>query len=121
MAVALGTDNKLYYVAPSSKRYKDIDRKLTDADIAKAYDINTYRAKYKDGILDKDDQMNGVYMPMLIAEEVAEAVPEAAIIRDGKVEDWNHRVLIPVMFQMLKSQKKEIEKLRSLINQNGIA
>ena len=121
MAVALGTDNKLYYVAPSSKRYKDIDRKLTEADIAKVYDINTYRAKYKDGILDKDDQMNGVYMPMLIAEEVAKAVPEAAIIRDGKVEDWNHRVLIPVMFQMLKSQKEEIEKLRSLINQKGIA
>lgn len=118
--VVMGNAHRLYYTS-SSKRYKDIDRKLTEADIAKAYDINTYRAKYKDSILDKDDQMNGVYMPMLIAEEVAEAVPEAAIIRNGKVEDWNHRVLIPVMFQMLKSQKKEIEKLRSLINQKGIA
>ena len=39
-------------------------------------------------------------------------MPEAAIHMDGKIEDWNYRVMIPAMFAMLKQQKSEIDSLK---------
>jgi hypothetical protein len=55
--------------------------------------------------------MAGKYLPMLVAEDVAEILPEA-VIRDaeGQVEDWNYRTLIPVMIEMIKSLKEEVKR-----------
>ena len=104
--------NNRVYRQSSSRRYKDIDRPLTAEDVNRFYDLNVYRAKYKDGVLDKDDPGVGKYMPMFIAEEVDDILPEAAVRESGLVEDWNDRVMIPVMFQMIKDQKAEIDALK---------
>ena len=101
------------YTSASSKRYKDIFREMTAEDIEKAFKIQPVIAKYKDGYLAKDDERNGVSYPMFIAEDVEKYIPEAADHRDGKTEDWNTRVMIPVMFQMIKSLKAEIAELKS--------
>lgn len=97
----------------SSARYKDIYDELTAEDVEGLYGIEVRYAKYKDGILAEDDPWNGKVMPMLIAENVEEHLPEAVIYdADGQVEDWNYRVMLPVMLQMIKSQKAEIDALR---------
>ncbi len=57
---------------------------------------------------------------MLLAEDVERYVPTAAVHdSSGATIDWNPRVLIPVMFQMLKSQKTEIDTLKELGNTGG--
>jgi hypothetical protein len=100
----------------SSKRYKDIDRELTEKDVEKAYDIKVYRAKYKEGYLKKSDPKDGVYMPMFIAENVEECIPEAVYYKEGKVEDWDFHVIIPVQHQMILDQNRRIKELESKVD-----
>ena len=76
------------------------------------YDIEPVWAKYKDGYLADDDIFNGKNMPMFLAEDVEKHMPEAAVYKNGKIEDWNYRVMIPAMFAMLKQQKSEIDSLK---------
>lgn len=103
----------LAYLSESSKRIKDIDRKLTEDDVKALYDISVYRAKYKDGYLSESDQRNGKYYPMFIAEDVEEFFPDAVDLdEDGNARDWNYRVLVPAMFQMIKSQKEELTAMQ---------
>ena len=103
----------LAYLSESSKRIKDIDRKLNESDVEALYDISVYRAKYKDGYLSESDQRNGKYYPMFIAEDVEEFFPDAVDLdEDGNARDWNYRVLVPAMFQMIKSQKEELTAMR---------
>lgn len=100
----------------SSKRYKDIDRELTAKDIEKAYDIKVYRAKYKEGYLQKSDPKDGVYMPMFVAENVEECIPEAVYYKNDKVEDWDFHVIIPVQHQMILDQNRRIKELKSEVD-----
>jgi hypothetical protein len=109
----LGVDStgEVYKVSSSSIRYKDVDRQLEPRDVEKLFSLPVYSAKYKDGYLAEHDPMNGKYMPMLVAEDLESLLPEA-VIRDekGQAEDWNYRVLIPVMIEMIKSLKEEVKK-----------
>lgn len=98
------------YLSSSSERYKDVQKNLECME--QWYDIEPVWAKYKDGYLADDDAFNGKNMPMFLAENVEKHMPEAAVYKDGKIEDWNYRVMIPAMFAMLKQQKSEIESLK---------
>ena len=60
---------------------------------------------------------NEKYMPMFLAEDVKKHMPEAAIYKDGKIEDWNYRVMIPAMFAMLKEQHEEIKELKQTVKE----
>lgn len=101
------------YHASSSKRYKDIGNPISDDDLSEWYKIQPVWAKYKDGYLKEDDGHNGKYLPMFIAEDVEEHLPEAASHLDGKTEDWNFRIMIPAMFEMIRSQKRQIDELKT--------
>lgn len=106
----------LAYLSSSSKQYKDIKRDMSDEDCKNLYAIQPVIAKYKDGYLAEDDALCGAYMPMFIAEDVKEHFPEATRNNsNGEVEDWNFRVMIPAMFQMIKSQKAQIDSLTERI------
>lgn len=104
----------------SSIRYKKIMKNMDQDNILMLYHIQPVIAKYKEGYLAKEDPRVGVQFPMLIAEDVEKHFPEAVDYNEnGEVENWNHRIMIPAMFQMIKSQKetidtqeKEIEKLK---------
>lgn len=98
------------YLSSSSKRYKDVKKNLKCME--QWYDIEPVWAKYKNGYLADDDVFNGKNMPMFLAEDVEKHMPEAAVYKDGKIEDWNYRVMIPAMFAMLKQQKSEIDSLK---------
>lgn len=103
------------YLSSSSKRYKTVQKNLEC--MQQWYDIEPVWAKYKDGYLADDDIFNGKNMPMFLAEDVEKNMPEAAVYKDGEIEDWNYRVMIPAMFAMLKQQKTEIDSLKQELDE----
>lgn len=106
----------LAYLSSSSERYKDVQEDLQCME--QWYNIQPVWAKYKDGYLTDDDIFNGKNMPMFLAEDVEKHIPEAAVYnKDGKIEDWNYRVMIPAMFTMLKQQKSEIDSLKQELDE----
>ena len=114
--LVIGSDDIIYKTS-SSIRYKDIKSDLLSSNIESIYNIQPKIAKYKQGILSQTDQANGMYMPMFIAQDVYKYCPEAVIFnQNGEVQDWNFRVLLPVMFQMIKDQKKQIQELKKEVN-----
>lgn len=97
--------------AASSQRYKIIDRELTTKDIESLYNIKVVFAKYKDDYLSDTDERFNKNMPMFIAEDVDEHFPIAVDHINGQAENWNFRIMIPAMFQMIKDQKSRIDTL----------
>lgn len=113
----LKLDGTVVRSASSAKRYKDVREDIDPQSIEKWYDIQTVWAKYKDGYLSSEDENYGKYMPMFLADDVEQHMPEAAIHMDGKIEDWNYRVMIPAMFAMLKQQKSEMNSLKQELDE----
>lgn len=101
----------------SSRRYKNIGRDISPEDLEKWYGIEPVWAEYKDGYLTKGDENEGRYIPMFIAENTDEYLPEATRHENGLVEDWNYRVMIPAMFAMLKQQHEEIIELKQIVKE----
>nr|DAV82162.1 MAG TPA: tail protein [Caudoviricetes sp.] len=108
---------QLMLKSSSSKRYKDIGNNIAEQEIEEWYNIEPLWAKYKEGYLVKGDENEGRYIPMFIAENVEAFFPEATRHQNGLVEDWNERIMIPAMFAMIKSQKKQLDRQKELINQ----
>lgn len=108
-----GSNNyRLYRGTNSSKRYKNSIRNMTEDDVKSLYQIQPVMAKFNLDILDKSDERYDILHPMFIAENVNEYFPEAVDHNsDGSSENWNQKVMIPAMFQMIKSQKETIDKL----------
>lgn len=104
-----------YKVSSSSKRYKDVGDIISEKDIENWYNIRPLWAKYKAGYLMEDDENEGKYLPMFIAEDVEKYFPQAVIHEGSQVEDWNYRIMIPAMFAMIKQQKEEIESLKKAV------
>lgn len=113
----LKLDGTVVRSASSAKRYKDVREDIDAQSIENWYNIQTVWAKYKDGYLSSEDENYGKYMPMFLADDVEQHMPEAAIHMDGKIEDWNYRVMIPAMFAMLKQQKSEIDSLKQELDE----
>lgn len=92
------------YLSSSSKRYKDhvTNMKLDEAEKLLAVPVVWYR--YKDGYLSRSDRLNGKELPGFYAEDIYEAFPEAAQLNEtGEIEDWNYRVIIPVMLRLIQN------------------
>lgn len=113
----LKLDGTVVRSASSAKRYKDVREDIDAQSIENWYSIQTVWAKYKDGYLSSEDENSGKYMPMFLADDVEQHMPEAAIHMDGKIEDWNYRVMIPAIFAMLKQQKLEIDSLKQELDE----
>ena len=113
----LKLDGTVVRSASSAKRYKDVREDIDAQSIENWYSIQTVWAKYKDGYLSSEDENSGKYMPMFLADDVEQHMPEAAIHMDGKIEDWNYRVMIPAMFAMMKQQKSEIDSLKQELDE----
>ena len=81
-------------------------------DVEDLYDIQPMWAKYKPDYLSENDERYNVEFPMFIAEDVEKYAP-LAVDHDenGQAENWNYRVMIPYMFQMIKNQKQIIDNL----------
>lgn len=104
-------------IASSAKRYKDIRSDISEQEIEEWYNITPVWAKYKEGYLSQSDENSDKYLQMFLADDVEKHMPEAAVHRNGKIEDWNYRVMIPAMFAMIKNQKSEIDLLKQELNE----
>lgn len=110
-------DYRLRAYGSSSERYKILGDSLTEEFIESLYNIEPIKARYKDGYLEEHDERVGVEFPMFRAEDVDIYFPLAVDHIDGKAENWNERIMIPAMFAMIKSQKKQLDRQEKLINQ----
>lgn len=107
----------LAYLASSSKRYKKHVSDVTSDQADKILDIPVINFKYKDGYLDKNDPLNEKSMPGFYAEDIEKIIPEATQYNDkGEPEDWNYRILIPLMVKSLQDKDKKIKELESRLN-----
>lgn len=95
------------YLSSSSKRYKDHISDMSLREAEKILDIPVVWFRYKEGYLDPNDQMAGKNIPGLYAEDVYNNFPEAAYSNaDGKIENWNERMIIPAMLKLIQELYK---------------
>lgn len=100
----------------SSERYKEEIKDIEDFNASDLYDVHVRQFKYKKDWLEKDDEKQGMFIPGLIAEEVEEAIPIATIHNaKGQTENWDERILLPLMLKLLQDQHKEIELLKEKV------
>ncbi len=117
--VGIGTDSPSYklevagtfYSAGSSIDYKkhvtdlDVDSSLIHSLRPVSYN---YKKEYKDfGYNVKEGKQIG-----LVSEEVAETIPELAIMKDGRPKNVDYQKLAVVLLAEVQSLKKDIEELK---------
>lgn len=99
------------YLSSSSKRYKDHIADMTLNEAKKILDVPVIWFKYKENYLSPTDWLNGKKLPGFYAEDVYSIFPEAAQLNEeGKPEDWNFRILIPLMLKLIQNLYEEKEK-----------
>lgn len=114
---AKANGNNLAYASSSSRRYKhDIEHELTkDRDPHNLLKIAPAQFVFNEDHKLQYPDMFGKTVPGLIAEEVAEAYPSAAICNPetGEIESWDERRIIPGMLALIQEQEKRIKDLES--------
>lgn len=107
----------------SSKRFKH-DIKLLENDELnpdKLYEIPVIQFKYNDDHIAKNSQYKGKDIIGLIAEDVEKIYPIATWYdEEGRVEDWNEKLIIAGMLKLIQDQHKEIEALKERLDHNGL-
>lgn len=99
------------YLSSSSKRYKDHIASMTLDEAKRMLNVPVIWFKYKENYLNPEDWLNGKKMPGFYAEDIYSIFPEAAQLNEkGEPEDWNFRVLIPVMLKLIQNLYEEKEK-----------
>lgn len=100
------------YLSSSSKRYKDHIANMTLDEAKRMLNVPVIWFKYKENYLSPEDWLNGKKMPGFYAEDIYSIFPEAAQLNEkGEPEDWNFRVLIPVMLKLIQNLYEEKEKI----------
>ena len=117
-----GGDQKVYYNSnevavrsSSSLRYKHDVKPIEDADLNphKLLDLPVVQFEWNaDHPLQYAD-MEGKTIPGIIAEDVEKIYPSATIHKDGQVESWDERRLIPGMLALIQEQDKKIKSLEA--------
>ena len=109
--------NRSGYIAvdgSSSKRYKHDIADLTaeELDPHRLYGLTAKQFVFNEDHPLQYGDMAGQTLPGFIAEDVAEVYPAAVIHKDGEVENWDERRIIPGMLQLIQEQKQEIDELK---------
>lgn len=108
--LVMDANNSVCKMSSSSKRYKKHVGDLTAEQAEKALDIPVVWFRYKKGYLEKNDYFYGKAIPGFYAEDVCKCIPEAVQINDdGTVEDWNYRILVPIMMKLIQNLYKQKE------------
>ena len=104
------------HTSSSSKKYKTNIEILNNEEIQKLYNIPVYTFQYKKDFLSEEDERRNKIMPGFIVEDWEEIMPIAVdhnTTRDGEARNmWNSQIIIPLMFQMIKNNHTEIQRLR---------
>lgn len=107
-----------YRSSSSSKRYKhDIAPLSEKLNSEKLLNIPVHQYIYNLDYIDEADQRYNTEIPGFIAEEVHEAYPIAAEVVDGQIEDWNQRMIIPPMLDLIQKLWKRVDELEDEIKE----
>lgn len=113
-----GTGSALYLTSAgfikkssSSKRYKKHVSFMEADDVEKLYLLRPVYFKYKEGLIDKNEEDYDSEIPGFYAELVGKYFPEAVIHNGkGQIEDWDPRKLIPGMLKLIQLQKGQLDR-----------
>ena len=79
--------------------------------------IPVVRFKYRDGYLCKDDELYGKTIPGFYAENINKVLPNVVMHdENGVPEDWNYRILVPLMVKMIQGMAQRIEVLERRVS-----
>lgn len=102
-----GADDSVCLRSSSSKRYKEHIRNMKINEAERLLDAPVVWFRYKSGYLNPRDRFAGQPIPGFYAEDIYHLFPEAADLnKDGLVEDWNYRMLIPAMMKLIQELYK---------------
>ena len=109
--LGIASDRHVGTIASSSKRYMGL---VSTEDACKVLCLPVVRFKYKPGYLYKNDDLYNKTIPGFYAEEIDDILPEAVIHDEqGRPEDWNQRILIPLMLKLIQDMNKRIKELEN--------
>lgn len=112
--LGIASDRHVGTIASSSERYKDSMGLVSTEDACKVLRLPVVRFKYKPGYLYKNDDLYNKTIPGFYAEEIDDILPEAVIHDEqGRPEDWNQRILIPLMLKLIQDMNKRIKELEN--------
>ena len=99
----------------SSRRYKHSIKPLDDAELDphRLLKLKPVQFEYNADHITQYADMHGRIIPGLIAEDVDEVYPSATIHgKNGEIESWDERRIIPGMLALIQEQAAEIENLK---------
>lgn len=101
----------------SSRRYKRDIGAVTDPalDPHKILEIPVQQFRYNEASRESKEEQEKTKIG-LIAEDVAEIYPCAALYDEGQVETWSERYMIPPMLALIQEQDKRIKELENKLN-----
>lgn len=110
--LGIASDRHVGTIASSSRRYKDPMGAASLEDACKILEIPVVQFKYKEGYLSKRDELYNKTIPGFYAEEIDDILP-LAVIHDaeGRAEDWNQRILFPLMLKLIQDMDRRIREL----------
>ena len=112
--LGIASDRHVGTIASSSKRYKSPRGFVSAKNAYKMLKLPVVQFKYKAGYLYKNDDLYNKTIPGFYAEEIADILPEAVIHDDqGRPEDWNQRILIPLMLKLIQDMNQRIKELEN--------
>ncbi|MDO4275872.1 MAG: hypothetical protein Q4D16_19570 [Eubacteriales bacterium] len=103
---------RMYSSSSSAKKYKNHVRDMTLEEAEVLYNLPVVWFQYKEGYLVDSDERISRDIPGMYADDVDKIFPIAADHVEGEVEDWNERMLFPVVLKLVQEQKKEIDALK---------
>lgn len=119
------TEGYLRLGVASSKRYKHSITEIKEVNLnpEKLLLLPVVQYKYNADYLSKDDARYDKFIPGFIAEDVAKYYPIAADYENGIVNDWNFRMIVPPMLELVQklwvskdNQVESIEELKQKYN-----
>lgn len=101
----------------SSKCYKKHISFMDEKEVKNLYNLRPVYFKYKDGVLDQDNESYNKEIPGFYAELVNKYFPEAVVHNaKGQVEDWDVRKLVPAMLKLIQLQKEQLNRQKERLS-----
>jgi hypothetical protein len=118
-SIVKAAGKQLAFVSSSSRRYKHDIMPIRDKELDpyKLLELEVVQFTWNEDHPLQYADMFGKTVPGLIAEDVAEIYPAAAIAdpETGDVESWDERRIIPGMLALIQEQAKKIEELEKRV------
>jgi len=117
--IAKYKDVEIATVSSSSVRYKHNIKPIEDKtlDPHKLLELPVVQFEWNNDHHLQYEDMKGKTVPGIIAEDVEKIYPAATIHKDGKVESWDERRIIPGMLALIQEQDRTIKEQQARLDE----